>query len=97
MIEVEPILPAVQSFHLELPNLPRGTFEALGMHFSFTVPNNLNGGRILVNDRVFITVMLPDNLASLAGQRFHCTLMALSSAVNIANATYLCRATPFEF
>ncbi len=97
MIEVEPILPAVQSFYLELPNLPRGTFEALGVHFSFTVPNNLDGGRILVNDQVFITVMLSDNLASLGGQRFHCTLMALSSAVNIANATYLCRATPFEF
>ncbi len=97
MIEIEPILPAVQSFHLELANLPRGTFEALGMHFSFMLPNNLNGGRIQINDQVFITVMLPDNLASLAGQRFHCSLMALSSAVNIANATYLCRATAFEF
>ena len=96
MIEVLPILSAVESFHLELPNLPRGTFEALGMRFSFTVPNNLDGGRILINDQVFITVMLPDNCASLAGQHFHCTLMALSSAANIANATYLCRATPFE-
>jgi hypothetical protein len=96
MIEVQPNLRTVQSFHLELPNLPRGTFEALGMRFSFTVPNNLDGGRILVNDQVFITVMLPDNLASLAGQHVHCTLMALSSAANIANAKYLCRVTPFE-
>jgi hypothetical protein len=96
MIEVTPILPAVQSFHLELPGLPRGTFETLGLRFSFTVPQNLNGGRILVNDQVFISVMLSENLGSLAGQTFHCTLMALSSAANIANATYLCRATPFE-